>query len=408
MAIPIGTLLVKSAFFIRSVIMKKAKKAYPFRHLVFWHLLRPLVAVFLRIKFGYTFKKAKNLPENYIVLSNHVTDFDPLFVGVSFRRQMYLVASEHISRWRVAYPLLKYAFAPIIRHKGSIAASTVMEIMRATKKGKSVCIFAEGVRTWDGITGPILPSTAALVKAAKCGLVTYKITGGYFVSPNWSQGGTRRGPISGAPVHVFTKEQIAKMSEEEIYEIITTDLYEDAYERQLAAPKQYKGKRIAEKLENLLFLCPFCGKHDTLKSVKDTVTCTDCGNSFQYDTYGMLHGIPHKTVREAALWQQQQVEADCRNDATYTASNARISCIDKGEASVIAEGPLSLTETALLCGDVNIATADIPDLAIHGRHELVFTANEKYYEIHIPNGGNALKFLLFFRECKKHTKEKVK
>jgi hypothetical protein len=75
-----------------------------------------------------------------------------------------------------------------------------MEIMRATKKGKSVCIFAEGVRTWDGVTNPILPSTASLIKAAKCGLVTYRVTGGYFVSPNWSEGGTRRGPISGAPI----------------------------------------------------------------------------------------------------------------------------------------------------------------------------------------------------------------
>lgn len=386
---------------------KKAKKAYPFRHIVFWTLLRPLVAVFLWIKFGYTFKRAKNLPENYIVLSNHVTDFDPLFVGVSFRRQMYLVASEHISRWRVAYPLLKFAFAPIIRHKGAIAASTVMEIMRATKKEKSVCVFAEGVRTWDGITGPILPSTASLIKAAKCGLVTYKITGGYFVSPNWSQGGTRRGPISGAPVRVFTKEQIASMSEEEIYEIITTDLYEDAYERQLADPKPYRGKRVAEKLENLLFLCPFCGKHDTLHSVKDTVTCAACGGSFRYDIYGMLDGVPHKTVREAVQWQTGQAETDAKNGATYTAPLATLSCIERGEASVLAEGPLALSADSLVCGDVTVALSDIPEIAIHGRHELVFTANETYYEIHIPNDGNAYKFLLFFHKCKKYIKETV-
>lgn len=384
---------------------KKVKKAYPFRHRVFWCLLRPLVAIFLWIKFGYTFKKAKNLPENYIVLSNHTTDFDPLFVGVSFRRQMYLVASEHISRWRIAYPLLKFAFAPIIRHKGAIATSTVMEILRATKKGKNVCIFAEGVRTWDGVTGPILPSTAALIKAAKCGLVTYKITGGYFVSPNWSQGGTRRGPISGAPVRIFTKEQVAAMSEEEIYEIITTDLYEDAYARQLANPKKYKGKRPAEKMENLLFLCPFCGKHDTLASAKDTVTCAECGGSFRYNEYGMLDGLPHKTVREISLWQETIVAEDAKSNAVYVAKQAQLSTIEKERQTVVADGPLSLSRDTLRCGDVTIDTAAIPDLAIHGRHELVFSANEKYYEIHIPNGGNALKFLLFFRECKKHAKE---
>ena len=385
----------------------KSKKPYPFRHLVFWHLLRPPVALFLRIKFRYKFEKAKELPDNYIVLANHTTDFDPLFVGVSFRRQMYLVASEHISRWRIAYPLLKYAFAPIIRHKGSIAASTVMEIMRATKKGKSVCIFAEGVRTWDGVTNPILPSTASLVKAAKCGLVTYRVAGGYFVSPNWSEGGTRRGPISGAPVRVFTKEQIAAMSEEEIYKIINEDLYEDAYARQLADPKKYRGKVPAEKLENFLFLCPFCGKHDVLRSAKDTVTCTECGGTFRYNEYGMLEGAPYKTVREASLYQQEQVEKDVRNGVTYQSARATLSLIEKSGANVIAEGTVKLSETELICGNVSIAVSDIPDIAIHGRHELVFTANEKYYELHVPHGGNAVKFLIYFRECKKCAKKKL-
>lgn len=47
-------------------------------------------------------ENAEGLPENYIVLSNHVTDYDPLLVGVSFPGQMYFVASEHITRWDIA------------------------------------------------------------------------------------------------------------------------------------------------------------------------------------------------------------------------------------------------------------------------------------------------------------------
>ena len=61
----------------------------PLRHRVVWTLLCPLVAVFLFLKFGYRYKKAKNLPDHYMVLANHNTDFDPLFVAVSFHRQMY-------------------------------------------------------------------------------------------------------------------------------------------------------------------------------------------------------------------------------------------------------------------------------------------------------------------------------
>ena len=61
-----------------------------------WKMLRPLVSIFLKIKFGYRYKKAKNLPDNYIVLANHTTDFDPLFVGVSFEKNMRFVASGHM------------------------------------------------------------------------------------------------------------------------------------------------------------------------------------------------------------------------------------------------------------------------------------------------------------------------
>ena len=142
---------------------------------LFWKLLRFPVAVFCRIKFGYTFKTAKDLPDHYIVLSNHVTDFDPLFVGCSFPRQMYFVASEHIARWKRGYKLVNYLLAPILRKKGTTAASAIIDILRKVRKGANVCMFAEGVRSWDGLTCTIAPTTGGLVKAARCGLVTYQI-----------------------------------------------------------------------------------------------------------------------------------------------------------------------------------------------------------------------------------------
>ena len=80
------------------------------RYKIAWACLLPPVRLFLKLKFGYKYKMAKNLPDNYIVLSNHVTDFDPLFVGSSFSKQMFFVASEHTTRWGLASKLLKYFF----------------------------------------------------------------------------------------------------------------------------------------------------------------------------------------------------------------------------------------------------------------------------------------------------------
>ncbi len=382
--------------------MKKNTKKTPlFRHIFFWKALRWPVSVFLRIKFGYRFKFARNLPENYIVLSNHATDFDPLFVGVSFRKQMYFVASEHISRWKTAYKFLKYGFEPIIRYKGAIAASTVMDVLRKVKKGGSVCIFAEGVRTWDGVTAPILPSTAQLIKAARCGLVTYKIEGGYFVSPAWSENGTRRGHIKGAPVNIYTKEQLAAMSDEEVYDCITRDLYEDAYATQLEAPKRYKGKQPAYRLENLLFLCPECRAHGSISSKGDKVTCSACGHSFIYNELGLLEGTRFKTVKELSDWQSLEVAKDAEDGRIYTARLGRISAIGKGTEQIISEGELSLSAETLKCGDFEMPLASIPDIAIHGKHSLVFSGGEQYYELTPIEDDNAIKFKLLFAELKK-------
>ena len=370
------------------------------RHARFWDFFRPLIILFLKIRFGYTYEKAKNLPDTYIVLSNHVTDYDPLFVTASFPKQMYYVASEHVARWKTLYRFLKYAAEPIIRLKGTVAASTVIEVLRKVTGGANVCIFAEGVRTWDGVTCPILPSTGKLIKSAKCGLITYKITGGYFVSPGWSQSNLRRGPIHGAPVHVYTKEELADMSVDEINAHINEDLYEDAYERQMADPKKYKGKDLARYIENLLFICPECGAKNTITSHDDTIECTSCHFSFKYNEYGLIENCKFQTVRDLARWQSEEVRKDADNNEIYTAEYATLTQIVKHEETLVAEGKLTLSSTHLICGDKEIPLNKISDMAIHGRHALVFSIGKEYYELLPKTPKHALRFLLLFEAYK--------
>ena len=368
------------------------------RHKIVYALLIAPVRLFLRIKFGYKFKKIKkkDLPEKYIVLSNHNTDYDPLFVGASFSKQMYFVASEHISRWKNAYKFLRWGFEPIMRYKGSTAYSTVMDVLRKIRAGASVCIFAEGARSWDGITGPILPSTGKMVKSAKCALITYKIEGGYFISPNWSQSNTRRGRIYGAPVNIYTAEQLASMSADEINGIIKRDLYEDAYERQLASPAKYKGKNLAFRMENMLFMCPECGAVDSITSHGDTVECTNCAMKFRYNEYGMLEDSPFTTVRELYTWLKGKVAEDAANGTSYTAESCKLIEVSKHTEIPVCEGPLRFGKDGFTCGDVNIPLETITDLAMHGRRAIVFSAQNKYYELTPSEEANSLKFHMLY------------
>ena len=370
------------------------------KHKIMYRILVPMVKGFLKVKFGYKWKKAENLPENFIVLSNHVTDYDPLLVGVSFPDQMYFVASEHITRWGLAYKMLKFVFQPIIRYKGTVATATVMDILRKARQGHSVAVFAEGVRSWDGVTCPILPSTAKMVKTANCGLVTYKIQGGHFVSPGWREQGTARGPISGAPVRVYTKEELKAMSVDEVYQAICNDLYEDAYARQLEDPKAYRGKNLASGLHNLLFTCPTCGKRNTFTESGNTVTCGACGLSFEMDEYAMLKGVPFKTIKEFSDWQKERVAADVDAGETYTVASATLSTIENHEATLVAEGALSINRDVLKCADVEIPVADIADMGIHGRHALVFNVKGTYYELLPAHEFSIQQFLLYYNCCK--------
>lgn len=371
------------------------------KHQLIWSILRRLVYPYVKFKFGYTYEKAKNLPETYIVLSNHTTDFDPIFVAMSFPKFMHFVASEHVARWNFLSTLINFAFAPIWRYKGSVAASTVIDVFKKVKDKKNVALFAEGARTWDGITGPILPSTGKMVKKARCGLVTYKIVGGYFASPRWSQSNTRKGYVHGAPVNIYTQEQLEAMSVDEINEAINRDLYEDAYERQMQEPKKYTGKDLAKYMENLLFICPKCGKIDTIQTCDNKVTCSACDLSFTYNEFGMLEGSSFKTVKELSDWQRSEVESIAKTDMVYTASGGRMITVKKHEETLVAEGPMTLSRTSLVCGEMEIPLSEISDMSIHGRRGLVFTAQKQYYELVPSAEANALKFLWLYEEYTK-------
>lgn len=376
------------------------------KHKIVYAIFQPLVVLFLKIKFGYKFETAKNLPENYIVLSNHVTDYDPLFVGASFKRQMYFVGSEHIARWKLAYKLLKFGFEPIIRYKGTVAATTVMDILRKLKSGENICLFAEGIRTWDGVTCPILPSTGKMIKRCGAGLITYKITGGYFVSPNWSGTKPRKGYIHGAPVNVYTKEDLNKLSVDEINEIIRKDLYEDAYERQLKDPKKYKGKNLAEKMENILFICPKCKKMETIYSSGDFVYCKNCDFSLKYNEYGMLEGSDFTTVKELHHWQLKEIDDLVRNNVSFVSHNACLSTINNHVETIVAEGESCISCNGIICNEVKLSLDDICTMDIHGRKSIVFAVDKTYYEL-VLNDSNALKYLLYYNSYNKLKKTEI-
>lgn len=289
---------------------KKEKRIKGF----FWHRLiytvcRPFVRLMMRFRFGQRYQKMPSIKGPYFVMCNHTTESDMLMLVGAFRKHMYFVCSEHLLRNGRKSTLLKTFVNPIPMFKGSVGTRTVREILFRLKRGANIAIFPEGSRSFDGITGDIVPSTGQMVKLAKVGLVTYRLTGGYFIAPRWTRV-FRRGPMRGEVVHAYSAEELAGMTAEEITAHIREDLYENAYETQRKDLQKYTCEALAEGLENFLYLCPRCGAYLSLHSKGDTFGCA-CGLDGRYDEYGFLRGegVRFDSVADWGHWQAAELTA---------------------------------------------------------------------------------------------------
>ncbi len=261
--------------------MRRYRRAFAF----FRFVLKP----FLRRKFGYRYDDLSKIEGPYLLLANHNTEFDPMFVGLATKKQLFFVASEHIMRKGFGTWFLTRYFHPIIHRKGKDGAKSVFSILKTLRSGSSVALFAEGNRSFDGVTGPIAEATGKMAKAAGVPVVTFRFEGGFLTQPRFSTN-VRKGRMYGRLVHVYTKEELAAMSEADINKAIAADLHEDAYEAQARERIAYKGKKkkYAYGLESTLCYCTGCGAFGTLHSDRDTLRCGKCNLTAVYDAFGEL------------------------------------------------------------------------------------------------------------------------
>jgi len=379
------------------------------RDIMIYQTLKALLGPILCRILGFQTKKYAPDCGPYLVVSNHNTDFDPIFVGCAFKQHMYFVASEHIFRWGWISSLLIWALHPIARVKGSTDATAALAIIRKLRSGKNVCLFAEGNRSYNGVTGPTFPATGKLIKTAKAGLVTYRIQGGYLASPRWSTS-KRHGPITGELVHVYTAEELKAMTADEVNEAIQRDLYENAFERQKESPKAYTGKHLAQRLEYALYLCPKCGRIGTLHSHGD-LFCCDCGLSVRYTKYGFFEGVngetaPFETVYDWDCWQDTRMQVLAENateSAVFSDTEMELQRIDaEHNMETVAKGTLSISKTELILGDRHFTIEQISDMALIGAYRLTFTTNDgDYYQIRSDALRSGRKYATIFHLLKK-------
>jgi len=254
----------------------------------------------------------------YILLANHVHNFDPVFIQHFWPRIICYVTNDTVWKLKWLRGLLdSVGFIP--KKKMTTDSATVRGILTQIKKGRIIGIFPEGKRSWGGRTLPIIASTASLIKKLKLPVVTVKIEGAMMSGPRWAKA-PRRGKIYLVPEETLTAEQIATMSTDDVLETITKALAHDETVFLKAHPNlKYRSNAPAEYLELYLYACKDCGALATMRSEKDRFFCQACGSTYRFTPYAEL--THEKTVETISLEAWNAAQKDLTQKAMTDAGD---------------------------------------------------------------------------------------
>ncbi|MCA9101724.1 MAG: 1-acyl-sn-glycerol-3-phosphate acyltransferase [Planctomycetales bacterium] len=171
-----------------------------------------------------------------LLMSNHESFLDPVYVGVAFRRRPTYLARASLFR-NAAFGRIISAVGAIPIDRDGSGISGLKETLRRLKRGEMVLIFPEGTRSPDGRVQPLKPGFVALARRADVPLVPVAIAGAYDAWPRQRRL-PRPGRVCveiGAPI---APDTIAGWSDEELIAQLQTRI-----EACHAAAQQRRGVR---------------------------------------------------------------------------------------------------------------------------------------------------------------------
>ncbi len=134
----------------------------------FYRFAKWVCNLFCTIKFKVEVYGRENLPQEggFILASNHISDYDPILIGIKLKRQLNFMAKAELFENKLFGAVLRGLGAfPVERGKGDNTA--IMKAIDTVKGGDVLAIFPEGTRSKDGQLRRF--KSGAIVVAAQTG-----------------------------------------------------------------------------------------------------------------------------------------------------------------------------------------------------------------------------------------------
>src|SRR5208283_988329 len=218
-----------------------------------------------------------------VILANHSTLFDPIWVYAMLKRPVYFAATEDLFRKRGLGRLIRW-FGAFPKRKAASDLSALRSIFTIIGKSGLVGLFPEGVRTWDGTTQPLFSGIAKLIRKLDVPVYICRLEGAYLVYPRWARR-WRRIPIRGVFSRLYPAGGIPAGDDRVLADIFAA-IHSPDFETNVPV---FAGRKagLAVNVTRVLYRCPSCGTLEGLKLVRpfstNMIECSSCFSTWVID-----------------------------------------------------------------------------------------------------------------------------
>lgn len=268
----------------------------------------------------------------YIIVSNHASRADYIFTAVPLLPQTFnfVVGFNEFFRSHLA-PILKF-LQEIPKKNFTPDLYPIMQMKKIVSNGGRIQIFLEGMSSISGGSQPIALGGAKLLKWLNVPVYVSNIKGGYLTAPKYNLT-DRPGKVKVTFKKLFSREDLAKYSIDEMTDILNKEIHTDDYAYNEVVKTFYKSNQIALNIDQLLYKCPKCGTEFEMTSTNTSFKCKKCGNEVEMDNYYTLKAKDNSiTLKNPKVWfdyQREEVKKEIQNENFFFEEEVKIGFLPK-------------------------------------------------------------------------------
>ena len=360
-------------------------------------------------------KTSKGIERPCLILCNHQASFDQFTVSMGFKFGINYVGSDTLFRQGLKSRLMVWLTSPIPFSKGNSDLIALKNMMAVIKSGGCVGMFPSGNRSFYGDECRIVPGIGKLAKKFNVPLVLVQMRGGFNTLARWRRS-RNVGKVTAFVSKVVGVEELNSLSAAEVDTIIQKELSFDEFEWNRTAKVQFHGRRKAEYLESVLFVCPECGSmgenEKGLRSNGNEFFCQNCRAKVVINSTGFFEKVHNaQKIPDTILeWSRIQIEhvknfdfSPYTDKPVFTDDNVTLSRAERAKKEhLLGSGSIEFYNDRILVCEKEFPLVDITS-AIQGVQKFTVYHEDSVYAVLAPHRTNLIKYMI----CAYHLKNKA-